>query len=104
MTRSSVSTTGTACGNWRPRPTCTSTVRRSATSQFALDERSLFPTKDPEALAACIDYWLDHPVERWEMGWRYAESTEEYDIHKSIDALVDMFRQAVADKKEKADE
>ena len=76
----------------------------TATSQFALDEHSLFPTKDPEALAACIDYWLDHPVERWEMGWRYAESTEEYDIHKSIDALVDMFRQAVADKKEKADE
>ena len=76
----------------------------TATSQFALDERSLFPTKDPEALAACIDYWLDHPVERWEMGWRYAESTEEYDIHKSIDALVEMFRQAVADKKEKADE
>ena len=72
----------------------------TATSQFALDEHSLFPTKDPEALAACIDYWLDHPVERQEMGWRYAESTEEYDIHKSIDALVDMFRQAVESKEE----
>ena len=72
----------------------------TATSQFALDEHSLFPTKDPEALAACIDYWLDHPVERHEMGWRYAESTEEYDIHKSIDALIDMFRQAVEDREE----
>ena len=72
----------------------------TATSQFALDEHSLFPTKDPEALASCIDYWLDHPVERQEMGWRYAESTEEYDIHKSIDALIDMFRQAVEDKVE----
>ena len=72
----------------------------TATSQFALDEHSLFPTKDPEALAACIDYWLDHPVERQEMGWRYAESTEEYDIHKSIDALVDMFQQAVESKEE----
>lgn len=68
----------------------------TATSQFALDEHSLFPTKDPEALAACIDYWLDHPVERQEMGWRYAESTEEYDIHKSIAALIDMFRQAAS--------
>ena len=68
----------------------------TATSQFALDEHSLFPTKDPEALAACIDYWLDHPVERQEMGWRYAESTEEYDIHKSIAALIDMFRAAVS--------
>ena len=69
----------------------------TATSQFALDEHSLFPTKDPEALAACIDYWLDHPMERQEMGWRYAESTEEYDIHKSIAALIEMFRQAAAD-------
>ena len=72
----------------------------TATSQFALDEHSLFPTKDPEALAACIDYWLDHPVERQEMGWRYAESTEEYDIHKSIAALIDMFRQAMESKEE----
>ena len=72
----------------------------TATSQFALDEHSLFPTKDPEALAACIDYWLDHPVERQEMGWRYAESTEEYDIHKSIAALIDMFRHAVESKEE----
>ena len=72
----------------------------TATSQFALDEHSLFPTKDPEALAACIDYWLDHPVERQEMGWRYAESTEEYDIHKSIAALIDMFRMAVEEKEE----
>ena len=72
----------------------------TATSQFALDEHSLFPTKDPEALAACIDYWLDHPVERQEMGWRYAESTEEYDIHKSIAALIEMFRMAVEEKEE----
>ena len=68
----------------------------TATSQFALDDRSIFPTKDPKALADCIDYWLDHPAEREEMGWRYAASTEEYDIHKSIDALVEMFRCAAA--------
>ena len=68
----------------------------TATSQFARDDRSIFPTKDPKALADCIDYWLDHPAEREEMGWRYAASTEEYDIHKSIDALVEMFRCAAA--------
>ena len=70
----------------------------TATSQFALDKHSLFPTKDAQALAACIDYWLDHPVERQEMGWHYAESTEEYDIHKSIAALIEMFKSAVAEK------
>lgn len=70
----------------------------SATSQFALDEHSLFPTKDAQALASCIDYWLDHPEQRREMGWYYAQSTEKYDIHKSIAALIDMFRQAISTK------
>ena len=67
----------------------------TATSQFALDEHSLFPARDPKELAACIDYWLDNPTERQEMGERYAESTEDYDIHKSIAALIDMFQSAV---------
>ena len=66
----------------------------TATSQFALDHRSLFPTGDPQALAGCIDYWLDHPEERQEMGWKYAESAEGYDIHKSIASLIAMFHQA----------
>ena len=69
----------------------------TATSQFALDERSVFPTKDAKALAESIDYWLDHPQEREDMGWKYAESTEQYDIHKSIDALIAMFEKAVTE-------
>ena len=68
----------------------------SATSQFALDGRSLFPTGDAEALANRIDYWLEHPEEREDMGWKYAKSTENYDIGKSIAALIEMFRQARA--------
>ena len=71
----------------------------TATSQFALDGRSLFPTGDAEALARRIDYWLDHPEERESMGWKYAESTEAYDIDKSISALREMFRQALESKK-----
>ena len=71
----------------------------SATSQFALDGRSLFPTGDAEALANRIDYWLDHPEEREDMGWKYAESTENYDIHQSIAALIDMFKMAKESRK-----
>ena len=70
----------------------------TATAQFALDERSVFPAKDPRALAARIDYWLDHPEERAKMGPLYAESTEQYDIHKSIEALIAMFELARKDK------
>lgn len=71
----------------------------SATSQFALDGRSIFPTGDAEALANRIDYWLDHPEEREDMGWKYAESTENYDIHQSIAALIDMFKMAKESRK-----
>lgn len=69
--------------------------RYSGTSQFALDRRSIFPEKNPEALADRIDYWLDHPEERWKTGWRYAEAIRKYDIAKSADALARMFENAL---------
>lgn len=73
----------------------------SGTSQFALDDRSKFPTKDPKALAKRIDYWLDHPKERWEMGFKYAESMEQYDIAHSVKGLVEMFEAAIDKNKTK---
>ena len=68
--------------------------RHTGTSQFALDRRSKFPCQNPEALAGRIDYWLSHPKERWEMGFRYAESMKQYDIKESVKQLIDMFEQA----------
>ncbi len=71
------------------------TGRYSGASQFALDHRSLFPEKNPEALAHRIDYWLSHPRERWETGKKYAEKMQEYDIRRSAAQLVGMFREAI---------
>jgi glycosyltransferase involved in cell wall biosynthesis len=68
----------------------------TGTSQFALDDRSVFPEKDAKALAARIDWWLAHPEERWEMGKRYAASMEQYDIAKSAAALVNMYKDAIS--------
>lgn len=73
----------------------------SGTSQFALDDRSKFPTKDPKSLAKRIDYWLDHPKERWEMGFKYVESMEQYDIAHSVKGLVEMFEAAIDKNKTK---
>lgn len=73
----------------------------SGTSQFALDDRCKFPAKDPKALAARIDYWLDHPQERWEMGFRHAKSMEKYDIANSAKRLIEMFEAAIDDSKTK---
>jgi len=73
--------------------------RYSGTSQFALDRRSVFPEKNPEALANRIDYWLARPKERWETGQRYVKHMEQYDISKSVEKLVDMFQYAIDSKK-----
>ncbi|MBP5397212.1 MAG: glycosyltransferase [Bacteroidales bacterium] len=70
----------------------------TATSQFALDHRSTFPIRDKRALADRIDWWLDHPEEREKMSVRYAESTEQYDIRKSVQQLIEMFQLAIDGK------
>jgi len=75
--------------------------RCSGTSQFALDDCSIFPQKDAKALAERIDYWLDHPQERWEMGFKYAESMEKYDIANSAKRLIEMFEAAIENNKTK---
>ncbi len=36
---------------------------KSATKQFALDDRSLFPCNDAQKLSEKIDYWVEHPAE-----------------------------------------
>lgn len=71
----------------------------TATSQFALDGRSVFPERDARALAERIDYWLEHPAEREEMAGAYIRSTEKYDISRSIAALEEMFRTAILRKR-----
>ena len=72
---------------------------RSATPQFALDERSLFPAGDVDALAERIDYWFDHPAEREEMERRYADHAGQYSLENSILQTEEMFRQAIAEQK-----
>ena len=61
---------------------------RAATSQFALDERSLFPGGDSDALAERIDWWIEHPEERREMELRYAEHATQH-RHLSMALLRD---------------
>lgn len=71
----------------------------TATAQFALDERSVFPNGDARALAERIDYWIEHPAERREMARKYAEAMDNYDIRLSIDAMIRMFEQAIQEKR-----
>ena len=68
--------------------------RYSGTSQFAINKRSVFPEKNPEALAHRIDYWLSRPAERWATGQRYVEHMKQYDIRRSVEQLIVLFKKA----------
>ena len=75
------------------------TARYSGTATYALDERSTYPAGDAKALAERIDYWFDHPQERWETGFQYAKSMKQYDIANCAQALIRMFQQAIKESK-----
>ena len=74
------------------------TARYSGTATYALDDRSRFPEGDAKALAEKIDYWFDHPQERWEMGFRYAESMKQYEIANCAQALIQVYQHAIDEK------
>ena len=71
------------------------TARYSGTDTYALDSCSKFPAGDAHALAQRIDYWFDHPQERWEMGFKYAESMKQYKIAYCAQKLIEMFQKAI---------
>ena len=58
------------------------------------------PYRDPlTALAARIDWWIEHPRERAEWSARYARHTAQcYSVCSSVKAFVAMEREAIADR------
>jgi|WetSurMetagenome_2_1015567.scaffolds.fasta_scaffold90153_2 1,2-diacylglycerol 3-alpha-glucosyltransferase len=67
---------------------------KSAASQFALDDRSLFPYHDLEKLAEKIDYWIDHPLELKEARLKYHAASHGYHIEQSYEKLVNVYMTA----------
>ena len=71
---------------------------KSATSQFALDERSMFEAGNSKELAEKIEYWLDNEEERKRMEKEYAKNAEKYRIEKSMEKIEEMFREEINER------
>ena len=68
---------------------------KSATPQFALDDRSLFDAGSSDDLAAKIDYWMENESQRRIMEIRYALHGRQYGIDACVSQIEEMFRQAM---------
>ncbi|WP_343209637.1 glycosyltransferase [Anaerolentibacter hominis] len=71
---------------------------KSATPQFALDERSLFEAGSSSSLAEKIDYWMEHERERKEMEQAYSEHGKQYSLDACVDRMEEMFREEIEER------
>ena len=67
----------------------------SATSKFALDERSLFHAGDAQDLAKRIDYWIEHPEEKAELAQKYIAFGNSMRVEHSVEMAEQMYRDAI---------
>ena len=75
-----------------------------ATKEFAIDkEHCLFKHGSPKDLAKKIEWFMDHPQELEEMKRLYLEDSKKYALAPQVDALEQMFFDAVKDIKEGKD-
>ncbi len=80
-----------ACG----RVIIVNSSKKTATTQFAIDERSLYKKNNYKDLASKIDYFLDNEDVRRKLELRYAHLAEIYRIDNSIAKTEEMFKQAI---------
>ena len=75
--------------------------KKSATRQFAIDERSLFKSGNIRDLRDKIDYWLEHDEERREMALKYRSFSKIYRLDYCVRKAEDMFRETIRDKRDR---
>lgn len=77
-----------------------SNAKRSATPQFALDERNLFKQGSAESLKEKIEYWIENPQERQAVKEAYRDFSQKYRLDYSIDRFEEMIIDAYNKKKQ----
>jgi len=69
----------------------------SASKQFALDSRSLFPVRDIDALTKKIDYWIENPDELKIASKKYAEFSNKFSAEVTTNSLINLYEGLIAD-------
>ena len=69
----------------------------SATKDYSLHEYSLFRAGDPKSLAERIDYWIEHPEERAEMGIKYAEKMDNIRVGDCVSQAEKLYQEVIDD-------
>lgn len=59
--------------------------------------RNSDPEGDSKALAARIDWWIEHPEERNRYSQAYADAARRFDVDESMRQLIGMYGTALAD-------
>ena len=75
--------------------------KRSATPQFAIDDRSLFKQGDAKNLKDKLDYFIEHEEERKELSIKYAQRGKLYNVSHSGKMAIAFFKCAINDEKTK---
>lgn len=74
---------------------------KSATVDFAINEKSLFESGNPQSLADRIDYWIEHPEEKDEMSKKYIEKSAQYKITESTSKMIEVYKSIIEENKNK---
>lgn len=79
-------------------------ARKSATVQFALDERCLFEEGNARSLAERIDWWIEHPQEKAALSKKYAGQGEQLRVLASVKKMEEVYKSVIEKaKKDGAD-
>ncbi len=73
----------------------------SSTWRYSLDSRNVFNARNPRQLAALIDYWLEHPLQKTELSVRYSSLAHRLDMKHSIDAIEGLLLQTLRNYRKK---
>lgn len=84
------------------KPTIVSNSKKSATKFFAVDEKCVFENNNPKDLAKRIDYMIENPEFRKEIGEKYFKSAKKYDQIECMDEMEKMFFETIENHKKKS--